>query len=183
MHPLQVVACQDVIAQQYLMECLIQTFPDEFHLRTLSTLMGAIPSLQPGIRLHAVIGGLLTRLGEFAAKGSEHLQLFREVDAAVQLERACKDIIEGPMGTSMPGADLVKLHMAQLRFTASMAPTDTARAERILQSAASRLASRAESGAGVDGACMGEVVALLQAVVDCYGVSQALAMEHFLSLR
>ena len=26
-------SCKDTIAQQYLMECIIQVFPDEFHLR------------------------------------------------------------------------------------------------------------------------------------------------------
>ena len=32
----QVVKCRDAIAQEYLMECVIQVFPDEFHLLSLN---------------------------------------------------------------------------------------------------------------------------------------------------
>lgn len=32
----QVVKCRDAIAQEYLMECVIQVFPDEFHLQSLN---------------------------------------------------------------------------------------------------------------------------------------------------
>ena len=32
----QVVKCRDAIAQEYLMECIIQVFPDEFHLQSLN---------------------------------------------------------------------------------------------------------------------------------------------------
>lgn len=46
---LQVVNCKDEIAQLYLMECIIQVFPDEYHLQTLDVLLGACPQLQVGI--------------------------------------------------------------------------------------------------------------------------------------
>ena len=32
----QIVKCRDAIAQEYLMECVIQVFPDEFHLICLN---------------------------------------------------------------------------------------------------------------------------------------------------
>ncbi len=37
----QVVSCRDAIAQEYLMECIIQVFPDEMHLATLNNFLGA----------------------------------------------------------------------------------------------------------------------------------------------
>ncbi|XP_065848165.1 vacuolar protein sorting-associated protein 35A-like isoform X2 [Euphorbia lathyris] len=43
----QVVNCKDEIAQFYLMDCIIQVFPDEYHLQTLEVLLGACPQLQP----------------------------------------------------------------------------------------------------------------------------------------
>ena len=58
----QVVQCKDDIAQQYLMQCLIMGFPDEFHLATLDQLLGALPQLQPGVKVHAVMGSLMERL-------------------------------------------------------------------------------------------------------------------------
>ena len=42
----QVVNCKDELAQYYLMDCIIQVFPDEYHLQTLETLLGAFPQLQ-----------------------------------------------------------------------------------------------------------------------------------------
>ena len=35
----QVVSCRDAIAQEYLMECIIQVFPDEMHLSTLNSFL------------------------------------------------------------------------------------------------------------------------------------------------
>lgn len=43
---LQIVNCKDEIAQYYLMDCIIQVFPDDFHLQTLETLLSACPQLQ-----------------------------------------------------------------------------------------------------------------------------------------
>lgn len=42
----QVVNCKDELAQFYLMDCIIQVFPDEYHLQTLDVLLGAYPQLQ-----------------------------------------------------------------------------------------------------------------------------------------
>ncbi|OAY70555.1 Vacuolar protein sorting-associated protein 35B [Ananas comosus] len=42
----QVVNCKDELAQFYLMDCIIQVFPDEYHLQTLETLLSACPQLQ-----------------------------------------------------------------------------------------------------------------------------------------
>ena len=42
----QIVNCKDEIAQYYLMDCIIQVFPDDFHLQTLETLLSACPQLQ-----------------------------------------------------------------------------------------------------------------------------------------
>lgn len=47
----QVVNCKDELAQYYLMDCIIQVFPDEYHLQTLETLLGACPQLQVGNRI------------------------------------------------------------------------------------------------------------------------------------
>jgi hypothetical protein len=44
----QVVNCKDKLAQYYLMECIIQVFPDEYHLQTLETLLAACTQLMVG---------------------------------------------------------------------------------------------------------------------------------------
>ena len=62
----QVVGCRDGLAQQYLMQCVIQGFPDDFHLGTLSPLLASLPQLQPGVRVHIILGSLLDRLARSA---------------------------------------------------------------------------------------------------------------------
>ncbi|XLS71684.1 hypothetical protein HN51_028549 [Arachis hypogaea] len=42
----QAVNCKDELAQFYLMDCIIQVFPDEYHLQTLDVLLGSCPLLQ-----------------------------------------------------------------------------------------------------------------------------------------
>ena len=54
--------CKDHIAQQYLMQCIIQGFPDEFHVSTLDVLLGALPELQGSVKVHVILGSILDRL-------------------------------------------------------------------------------------------------------------------------
>ncbi|KAG5448184.1 Vacuolar protein sorting-associated protein 35 [Clonorchis sinensis] len=62
----QLIVCRDVIAQEYLMDVIIQVFPDEFHLSTLRTLLATCNQLQPGVRLRQIICSLVERLSQFA---------------------------------------------------------------------------------------------------------------------
>ena len=41
----QAVSCRDALSQEYLLECIIQVFPDEFHLDTLEPLLAACADL------------------------------------------------------------------------------------------------------------------------------------------
>jgi vacuolar protein sorting-associated protein 35 len=57
----QVVNCKDPIAQEYLMECVIQVFPDEFHLQTLSAFLRACAELHPNVNVKNIIIALIDR--------------------------------------------------------------------------------------------------------------------------
>ena len=52
-----------------LVQCIIMVFPDEFHLGTLEALLGALPELQPGVRVHAIMAALLDRLARCEGAG------------------------------------------------------------------------------------------------------------------
>ncbi|XP_014246771.1 vacuolar protein sorting-associated protein 35 isoform X2 [Cimex lectularius] len=62
----QVVSCRDAIAQEYLMECIIQVFPDEFHLATLTPFLRSCAQLQPGVNVKNVVISLIDRLVGYA---------------------------------------------------------------------------------------------------------------------
>lgn len=76
----QVVSCKDAISQEYLMECVIHVFPDEFHLQTLQKLLGVCSSLQPTVNVKTIISALIDRLAAYVLREHavlpEELQLF-----------------------------------------------------------------------------------------------------------
>ncbi|KAE8876204.1 Vacuolar protein sorting-associated protein [Phytophthora fragariae] len=66
-----VLACKDSMAQQYLMDCIIQVFPDEFHLQNLERLLHAVEKLHPNVDVALILTALLERLTKFReAQGS-----------------------------------------------------------------------------------------------------------------
>lgn len=79
----QVVSCRDAIAQEYLMECIIQVFPDDFHLIALHSFLQACAELQPSVNVKNIIIALIDRLAAYTQRAKddgstlpEDLQLF-----------------------------------------------------------------------------------------------------------
>lgn len=58
----QVNNCNDEIAQEYLMECIIQVFPDEFHVKTLEVYLRACVDLHEEVNIKNIIVSLVDRL-------------------------------------------------------------------------------------------------------------------------
>ena len=69
------VSCRDAIAQEYLMECIIQVFPDEFHIQTLSAFLKSCAELEQGVNVKNIVISLMERLAAFSqradSQGSE----------------------------------------------------------------------------------------------------------------
>ena len=58
----QVVSCRDPLAQNYLMECIIQVFPDEYHLDTMKFFLQAVADLHAQVNVKAIVIALVDRL-------------------------------------------------------------------------------------------------------------------------
>ncbi|EIE25972.1 vacuolar protein sorting-associated protein 35, partial [Coccomyxa subellipsoidea C-169] len=128
----QVVSCKDEIAQQYLMQCIIQGFPDEFHLGTLPTLLAALPELQSGVKVHLVLASLLDRLSRFAATDASVVDQFNDSDAFGQLLGAATRVSE--QHTEMPGADIAAMYISLANFVGAVYPDHLDYIDRVLQS-------------------------------------------------
>lgn len=61
----QIVSCRDPIAQQDLLDILIQVISDDWHLRTLKPLMKMLIQLEPEVDVKAIIISLMERLGNY----------------------------------------------------------------------------------------------------------------------
>ena len=69
----QVVSCKDKIAQQYLMECVTQVFPDDYHLATLNELLEAIGRLTSDVDVRSIVISLIQRLISHLSHSKETL--------------------------------------------------------------------------------------------------------------
>lgn len=67
----QVVNCRDVIAQEYLMEVVIQVFQDDFQLNTLTPFLGAASQLNTRVNIKQIVISLIDRLSQYARRESE----------------------------------------------------------------------------------------------------------------
>ncbi|EFC41731.1 vacuolar protein sorting-associated protein [Naegleria gruberi] len=68
-----IIKSNDQMAQQYLMECLIQVFPDEFHIDTLTQIVTACQELQADVDLKTIYIALMDRLANYARQFPENI--------------------------------------------------------------------------------------------------------------
>ncbi|CAL5205793.1 unnamed protein product [Lathyrus oleraceus] len=171
----QVVNCKDELAQFYLMECIIQVFPDEYHLQTLETLLGACPQLQLTVDIKTVLAQLMDRLSNYAASSSEVLPEFLQVEAFTKLSTAISRVIEAQVDMPIVGA--IALHVSLLTFTLRVHPDRLDYVDLVLGSCVKKLSGKPKLD---DSRATKQVVALLSAPLDKYNdVVTALTLSNY----
>lgn len=123
----QVVSCRDDIAQEYLMECIIQVFPDEFHLQTLDPFLKSCAQLQPKVNVKNIIISLIDRLaaynqrkgkaaaGDGAGAGGDTIApIADEVQLFEVFSKQISHIVQ--VRTDMPLENTVSLQIALVRI-------------------------------------------------------------------
>ncbi|KAI8321997.1 vacuolar protein sorting-associated protein 35 [Martensiomyces pterosporus] len=76
----QVVSCRDTLAQEYLMEALVQAFSDEWHLATIGQLMEAISGLGPKVSIKTIVIPLVDRISAYATRRREEREKNQDAD-------------------------------------------------------------------------------------------------------
>ncbi|CAK9156977.1 unnamed protein product [Ilex paraguariensis] len=171
----QVVNCKDDIAQYYLMDCIIQVFPDEYHLQTLEILLGACPQLQPGVDIKTVLSRLMERLSNYAVSSAEVLPEFFQVEAFTKLNNSIGKVIEAQVDMTADGA--VTLYSSLLKFTLHVHPDRLDFVDQILGACVMKLSSK---GKLKDSKATKEIVALLSAPLDKYNdIDTALKLSNY----
>lgn len=171
----QVVNCKDELAQFYLMDCIIQVFPDEYHLQTLDILLGACPQLQPSVDIKTVLSQLMERLSNYAASSIEVLPEFLQVEAFSKLSNAIGKVIEAHV--DMPIIGVVTLYSSLLKFTLHVHPDRLDYADQVLGSFVKKLAGK---GKIEDSRATKQVVALLSAPLEKYNdIVTALKLSNY----
>ncbi|KAI3464810.1 hypothetical protein Pfo_021473 [Paulownia fortunei] len=171
----QIVNCKDELAQYYLMDCIIQVFPDEYHLQTLETLLGACPQLQPTVDLKTVLSQLMERLSNYASSSPELLPEFLQVEAFSKLSNAIGKVIEAQVDMPIVGA--ITLYVSLLTFTLRVHPDRLDYVDQVLGACVKKLSGKPKLE---DSKATKQVVALLSAPLDKYDdIVTALTLSNY----
>lgn len=109
--------CKDPISQQYLMDCIIQVFTDNFHLNSLETILEASTTLHNNVDVKTIFITLMDRLANFADSQANEIA---EVDKSLNIFALFKryiDKILDEQGIAMDLNKLLDLQVAFLRFS------------------------------------------------------------------
>lgn len=171
----QVVNCKDELAQYYLMECIIQVFPDEYHLQTLETLLAACTQLMPTVDTKIVLTQLMDRLSNYAASSLDVLHEFLQVEAFAKLSNAIGKVIDTQI--EMPIVGAMTLFVSLLTFTLRVHPDRLDYVDQILGACVVKLSSVPKLE---DARAMKQVVALLSAPLEKYNdIVTALTLSNY----
>ncbi|XP_055917939.1 vacuolar protein sorting-associated protein 35 [Eupeodes corollae] len=112
----QVVSCRDAIAQEYLMECIIQVFPDEFHLQTLDPFLKSCAQLETGVNVKNIIISLIERLAAYNQRNAKPTEAGSAIPPEVELFEVFSVQVANIVQTrtDMPLEDTISLQVALL---------------------------------------------------------------------
>ncbi|CAJ1383137.1 unnamed protein product [Effrenium voratum] len=185
-----IVSVKDTMSQQYLLESMIQVFPDEFHIRTLEQMLSAYARALPSVDMKPIMVTLMNRLANFLAEADKEkvqsagdiFTLFRSHLQGI-LERALQ-----PQGTGTVGvpdmAPPLEVLAAFMQFTVSLYPDQVHYVDIILGSAAELMQKfRALPGCGgaLSDKAADQIGELLAGPMKTLGLG-VLKMEHFAAL-
>lgn len=110
----QIVSSRDAIAQEYLMECLIQVFPDEFHLATMKPFFNSCASLMNKVNVRYIVTALIDKLAASNIQEPSPNELYNDLSA--QLD----NIIE--TRKEIPVEDVIAMKTSLIKFALKRIP-------------------------------------------------------------
>nr|CAG4636762.1 EOG090X00QE [Ceriodaphnia reticulata]SVE72762.1 EOG090X00QE [Ceriodaphnia reticulata] len=176
----QVVSCRDALAQEYLMECIIQVFPDEVHLDTLHTYLKACAELHSDVKVHVILVALVERLAAYGQRQQAlgqppippHIPLF--------------DIFSDQIGNiaqarpEMPSENLVSLQVSLISLAFRCYPEQINLVDKVLESTLVALDKIAVEKVDFDSSLGKELNRLLRMPVSHYNsLVTLLDLPHF----
>lgn len=168
-----IVSSKDAIAQQYLMDCMIQAFPDEYHLNTLNPLLEACTQLQPSVEIKGIFINLMNRLSDFA--GEQDLEIVRDIDIYA-LIKTHVDKLLAEHSSAGETSKFLQLFVAFLRLSLKCYPDNNDHASEILSSSLTLVSK--ESSSQLDAESLNWISKLLIHALESLGLS-VLEMSSF----
>lgn len=117
----EVVSCKDTIAQSYLMDCVIQVFPDDFHLSTLESLLTTCSSLKEKVNVRAVLESLMDRLANHSVNSAGAANAANDVNSFKLFNDCITTLIEDRANMSL--TETLRLQTVLTKFALRCHPT------------------------------------------------------------
>lgn len=176
----QCICCRDPIAQEYLMECIIQVFPDEFHLQTLNPFLKACAELHQDVNVKNIIIALIDRLAMFAHRGDgpgipNDIRLFEIFSQQVA------NVIQSR--SDMPTENIVALQVSLINLALKCYPDRVDYVDKVLEYTEAIFSKINLAHIDKNNAVSKELMRLLKIPVDTYNnVLTILKLTHFAPL-
>lgn len=120
----EIVSCKDTIAQGYLMDCIIQVFPDDFHMATLQPFLAACKELREKVPVRSILESMMDRLASHAANAGGNsgqvLATLMEINAFKLFNDCVTDLIMNRSNMTLP--ETLRLQMALTNFALKCYP-------------------------------------------------------------
>jgi hypothetical protein len=125
----EVASCRDPLAQAYLMDCIIQVFPDEFHLETLEVFLGVLPKLRDKVNTRTILNNMMERLlhyyrDETLINGevdTNDVKRTMAVNSFDMFEDCVQRVFEA-RGLNIPPKDVIRLQGCLLNYALKISP-------------------------------------------------------------
>ena len=125
----QIVACRDPLAQAYLMDCIIQVFPDEFHIQTLEVVLGVCPNLREKVNIRTILQSIMDRLSNYYAdelllndeEDTEGVKTSVMLDSFEIFDECVRAVLEG-RGAKINAKEVIRLESSLLDFSLKCYP-------------------------------------------------------------
>ena len=134
-----IVVCGDPLAQAYLIDCITQVFPDEYHIETLPILLRVCPKLRDKVNIRTILQSLMDRLANYLADE----ELLDETDTnqvkknmaqdSFPMFEECVQNVYNARGPKLTAKEVVRLQTALLSFSLRCFKGDMDQVNRCLQ--------------------------------------------------
>ena len=123
-----IVTVGDPLSQAYLMDCLVQVFPDEYHIETLPILLNVCPRLRDKVNIRTILQGLMDRLANYLAdeelldeSDTNQVKLTLARDSFGMFEE-CVQKVYNARGPKLTSKEVIRLQTALLQFSLKCYP-------------------------------------------------------------
>ena len=125
---------KDQLSQQYLMECIIHAFPDDFNIHCMSAILDTCTKLVPAVDIKSLFISLMEKLAKFVGgSGKTDEDVMSSAEKIFDLLKINIDkIIQEGSQNSMDALKLIELQVAFMKFTLKCCPNKLETVNHIL---------------------------------------------------